>query len=98
MEANFTQHTKLRQMYIMDACPGCNTAPHTIKHIIEDCNTHNHTRQQHNIHSPRALWESPVQAMAFLRSCSARQLEELQQQQLSEENTGRLVLRLTLCI
>ncbi|KAK3885147.1 hypothetical protein Pcinc_010628 [Petrolisthes cinctipes] len=53
---------------IVDACPGCNTAPHSINHIIEDCNAHNHTRQQHNIHSLRALWESPVQAMTFLRS------------------------------
>ncbi|KAK3882652.1 hypothetical protein Pcinc_012988 [Petrolisthes cinctipes] len=53
---------------ITDACPGCNTAPHSIKHIMEDCNTHNHTRQQHNIHSLRVLWESPVQAMTLLRS------------------------------
>ena len=52
---------------ISDACPGCNTAPHTIKHIIEDCTAHNHLRQQHNIHSLRALWDRPVTAMSFLR-------------------------------
>jgi len=51
-----------------DACPGCNTAPHTIKHIMEDCTAHNHLRQQHNTHTLRDLWESPVPAMAFLRA------------------------------
>ena len=50
-----------------DACPGCNTSPHTIKHIMEDCTQHNQLRQQHNIHSIRALWESPTSAMAYLR-------------------------------
>ena len=30
----------------------CNTAPHDIKHM-EDYTAHNHTRQQHNIHSAR---------------------------------------------
>ena len=53
---------------IADVCPDCNTAPHSIEHIMENCNAHNHTRQQHNIHSLRDLWESPVQAVAFLRS------------------------------
>ncbi|KAG0725930.1 putative oxidoreductase GLYR1 [Chionoecetes opilio] len=38
-----------------------------IKHIMEDCTAHNHTGHQHNILSMKALWESPVQAMAFLR-------------------------------
>ena len=52
---------------IVEDCPGCNTAPHNIKHIMEDCTAHNHTRQQHNIHSLRDMWESPVQAIAFLR-------------------------------
>ena len=52
---------------VQDTCPGCNTAPHTIKHIMEDCTAHNHTRQQHNIQSLRSLWESPVSAVAFLR-------------------------------
>ena len=51
---------------LLDACPGCNTAPHTIKHIMEDCTIHDHSRQQHNIHSLRALWESPVRAITFL--------------------------------
>ena len=53
---------------IADVCPDCNTAPHSIQHIMENCTTHNHTRQQHNIHSLRDLWESPEQAVAFLRS------------------------------
>ncbi len=53
---------------VADACPGCNTTPHTIKHILEDCISHNHLRQQHNIHSVRDMWESPVSVMAFLRS------------------------------
>ncbi|KAG0721378.1 hypothetical protein GWK47_006389 [Chionoecetes opilio] len=53
---------------IADACPGCNTTPNTIKHIMEDCTVRNHTHQQHNIHSMKAPWESPVQAMTYLRS------------------------------
>ena len=53
---------------VSDTCPGCNIAPHTIKHIIEDCTVHNHLRQQHNVHSLRALWERPVTAMSFLRN------------------------------
>ena len=32
----------------------CNTAPHDIKHM-EDYTAHNHTRQQHNIHSLRDM-------------------------------------------
>ncbi|KAG0711424.1 hypothetical protein GWK47_020637 [Chionoecetes opilio] len=52
---------------IADACPGCNTTPNTIKHIMEDCTVRNHTHQQHNIHSMKAPWESPVQAMTYLR-------------------------------
>ncbi|KAG0716507.1 FGFR1 oncogene partner 2 [Chionoecetes opilio] len=61
---------------IVDACPGCNTAPHTIKHVIEDCNTHKHTHQQHNMHSLKALWQNPVQAMAFLRSSGLRSFND----------------------
>ena len=52
---------------VQDACPDCNTTPHTIKHIMEDCNAHHTLRQQHNIHSMRDLWESPVKSVAFLR-------------------------------
>ena len=52
---------------VTDTCPGCNTAPHTIKHIMEDCTALNHSRTQHNIHSLRGLWESPVPSVAFLR-------------------------------
>ena len=51
---------------IADNCPSCNTSPHTIQHIMEDCIVHNHARQQHNIHSIRDLWENPVPAVAFL--------------------------------
>ena len=51
-----------------DTCPGCNTHTHNIKHIMEDCITHNHIRQQHNIHSLRDVWERPVQAVAYLRA------------------------------
>ncbi|KAK3884864.1 hypothetical protein Pcinc_010883 [Petrolisthes cinctipes] len=58
----------VRDGAIVDACPGCNTAPNSIKHIMEDRNVHNHTHKQHNLHSLRALWENPIQAMAFLRS------------------------------
>ena len=46
----------------------CTLAPHTIQHIIEDCTSHNLIRQQHNIHSRRTMWESPVQTADFLRS------------------------------
>ena len=52
---------------IADTCPDCNTSPHTIKHIIEDCTAHIEARQQHNMHNIRDLWESPVTSMAFLR-------------------------------
>ena len=51
-----------------DTCPGCNTQTLNIKHIMEDCTAHIHTRQQHNIHSLRDLWESPVLAMTYLRA------------------------------
>ncbi|XP_076055438.1 RCC1 and BTB domain containing protein claret isoform X3 [Oratosquilla oratoria] len=51
---------------IVNSCPGCNTSPHTIQHIMEDCIIHNHARKQHNIHSIKDLWENPVSAMAFL--------------------------------
>ncbi|XP_076062668.1 uncharacterized protein LOC143037903 isoform X1 [Oratosquilla oratoria] len=34
---------------IVNSCPGCNTSPHTIQHIMEDCIIHNHARKQHNI-------------------------------------------------
>ena len=33
-----------------------NIAPHTIKHILEDCKRHNQIRQ-HNIHSLRDMWD-----------------------------------------
>ena len=52
---------------LSDVCTGCNTAPHNIKHIMEDCTALNYTRQQHNIHNMRELWESPGRAVAFLR-------------------------------
>ena len=51
---------------IANACPGCNTSSHTVKHITEDCTANNHTCQQHNIHPMKTLWESPVQATVYL--------------------------------
>ena len=50
-----------------DVCTGCNIAPHSIKHIIEDCTALEHTRQQHNIHSLKELWENPGPTVSFLR-------------------------------
>ncbi|XP_076029826.1 uncharacterized protein LOC143018351 [Oratosquilla oratoria] len=51
---------------VVNSCSGCNTSPHTIQHIMEDCIIHNHARKQHNIHSIKDLWENPVSAVAFL--------------------------------
>ncbi|XP_076039876.1 post-GPI attachment to proteins factor 6 isoform X2 [Oratosquilla oratoria] len=51
---------------VVNSCPGCNTSPHTIQRIMEDCIIHNHARKQHNIHSIKDLWENPVSAVAFL--------------------------------
>lgn len=47
-----------------------NTAPNTREHIMKDCPALNCTHQQHHtgINFMRALKESPVQAMTFLRN------------------------------
>ena len=37
---------------VVDTCPGCNSAPHTIKHIIEDCTTHHKTHHRRLHHTP----------------------------------------------
>ena len=51
-----------------DTCPGSITQTPNIKHIMEDCTAHFHTRQQHNIHSLRDLLERPAPAMAYLKA------------------------------
>ena len=50
-----------------DICTNCQTAPHTITHILLECPAWQSHRQHHNITSPLQMWEDPQRVIAFLR-------------------------------
>ena len=50
-----------------DTCPICQTSPHTITHLMEECHGLVDLRQQHHIHSVQQLWTEPVCVVPFLR-------------------------------
>ena len=52
---------------VADVCPDCNTAQHTIRHIMESCPAHTILRARHNIVRVEDLWENPVRSSDFLR-------------------------------
>lgn len=78
-------------------CPGYNTPPHTIKHIMDDCTWHNLTCQEHNIHSLRAVWESLVQAKTFLRGSGVAQPGSLRTSTLSITKHSTVCTLLCVC-